>query len=34
MLNDENHSTDEYKNRTYFCSELVAKCYKSLGFLP
>lgn len=23
----------EYKDRSYFCSELIAKCYKALGLL-
>ncbi|CAD8164333.1 unnamed protein product [Paramecium octaurelia] len=34
LFADEQPKTEEQKNRTYFCSELVAKCYKGLGFLP
>ncbi|CAD8077922.1 unnamed protein product [Paramecium sonneborni] len=34
IFNKEHPKNEEYKNRTYFCSELVAKCYKSLGYLP
>lgn len=25
---------EESEKRTYFCSELIAKCYKHLGLLP
>ncbi|CAD8077210.1 unnamed protein product [Paramecium sonneborni] len=34
VVTEEHSKNEEYKNRTYFCSELVAKCYKHLGYLP
>ncbi|CAD8091157.1 unnamed protein product [Paramecium sonneborni] len=33
-IGDTSQQTVNSQNRTYFCSELIAKCYKILGFLP